>query len=103
VMITDRLIRNDGTKRFRLTDHEQGEIINKDLKYMNIKSSSTVYDDVLIIRSQTEEGEIIIFEVQYVPFRITMRIDGETLIVVNENDNLLFENYEKYFAGIKDG
>ena len=37
VMITDSLVRKDGTKRFRLTEHEQGEIINKDLKFINIK------------------------------------------------------------------
>jgi len=101
-MITDNLIRNDSTKRFRLTEHEQGEIINKDLKYMNIKTATILSDEALVIRTQTEEGEIIVYEVQFVPFRIKMKIDGDTLIIVNENDNLLFENYEKFLSKIKE-
>ena len=36
------------------------------------------------------------YEVQFNPFRIILRIDGDTLIIVNDNDSLLFENYEKF-------
>jgi hypothetical protein len=36
------------------------------------------------------------YEVKYEPFRINMNIDGETLIVVNEGDSLLFEDYNLF-------
>jgi hypothetical protein len=36
------------------------------------------------------------YEVKYNPFRINMNIDGETLIVVNEGDSMLFEDYSQF-------
>ena len=38
------------------------------------------------------------YEVNYDPFRIKMMIDGETLIVVNEGDTMLFEDYTRFEA-----
>jgi hypothetical protein len=40
-MITDNLKRNDGTKRFRISEHDMGgAIIQKDLKRLDIKHYS---------------------------------------------------------------
>lgn len=38
------------------------------------------------------------YEVMYDPFRIKMSIDGDTLIVVNEGDSMLFEDYSRFYA-----
>ena len=53
-------------------------------------------DDAVVIKFQNEESEIIMYEVMYNPFRIRMSIDGETLIVVNEGDTMLFEDYRLF-------
>jgi spore coat polysaccharide biosynthesis predicted glycosyltransferase SpsG len=53
-------------------------------------------DDAVLIKFQNEESEIIMYEVMYNPFRIRMSIDGETLIVVNEGDTMLFEDYRLF-------
>lgn len=53
-------------------------------------------DDAVVIKFQNEESEIIMYEVMYNPFRIRMSIDGETLLVVNEGDTMLFEDYRLF-------
>ena len=53
-------------------------------------------NDAVVIKFQNEESEIIMYEVMYNPFRIRMSIDGETLIVVNEGDTMLFEDYRLF-------
>lgn len=45
-------------------------------------------------------SELIVYEISYSPFRIKMQINGETLIVVNEDDSLLFEDYRRFQADI---
>jgi hypothetical protein len=50
-------------------------------------------EEAVVIKIQNEESEIIKHEIMYDPFRINMSIDGETLIVVNEGDSMLFEDY----------
>ena len=93
-MITDNLKRKDGTKRFRISEHDMGgAIIQKDLKRLNIKHYSQMLEEAVVIKIQNEESEIIKHEIMYDPFRINMSIDGETLIVVNEGDSMLFEDY----------
>ena len=98
-MITDNLKRNDGTKRFRISEHDMGgAIIQKDLKRLDIKHYSEILDKAVIIKFQNEESEIIMYEIMYDPFRINMSIDGETLIAVNEGDSMLFEDYRLFEA-----
>jgi hypothetical protein len=54
VTLTDNLERHDGTRRLRITEHDDGAIVSRDLKRLDIKQHSQGLEHATIIRLQDE-------------------------------------------------
>jgi len=53
---------------------------------------------MIIEQNITNGSDKYTYEIQYSPFRIIQKINGEVGTIVNQKDTLMFENYQRFFS-----
>ena len=91
------------SKRFKLTDHEMGAIIQGPdvlIPVQDLENVIKILDSMILIRildnSSSDDPEYAQYVIKFSPFRIEQIVNGMTTVIVNENDNLYFEDFSAF-------
>eukprot|EP00347_Sterkiella_histriomuscorum_P014353 403361196 len=85
-------------QRFGISDLGVGVEEDKLNQFRNLRDVASIDSDKILMkiksRSNGENVERINYEIQFSPFRIIQKINGQTTMIVNHKDSLYFEKSE---------